>query len=282
MLTCSKVDHMLERLIAGDADRALHRRLERHAKRCQACRMLWQRALAIRSALQTELDDTTGRIGDELVSGARDRLRSAFSRANQPPVRFSSMQTPFGLVFVGLSDRGVCDVTLGVRREAEYRARLARRAPEIRRDDAGVQPVIAELEAYFAGERRSFSVQSDLRAVPPFMARVLRAARNVRFGRVTSYGALAAKLGMPGASRAVGGALSRNPVPVIIPCHRVVQGTGDLGGYIGGRRMKRLLLQLEGHRRVERNALAASLAQRVTTSAEATVVRRSFTRRRNG
>ena len=108
------------------------------------------------------------------------------------------MQTPFGLVFVGLSDRGVCDVTLGVRREAEYRARLARRAPEIRRDDAGVQPVIAELEAYFAGERRSFSVQSDLRAVPPFMARVLRAARNVRFGRVTSLWCAGGKTGHAG------------------------------------------------------------------------------------
>lgn len=263
MSTCSKFDHMLERLIAGDADRALQRGLERHAKRCEACGPKWRQALNIRSALQNELDETTILIGDDSVLNARGRLRVAFSRAHRPPVRFSSMRTPLGLVFVGLSDRGVCDVTLGARREAEYRAHLARRAPEIRRDDAELRPVMVELEAYFAGERQSFSVPTDLRAVTPFMARVLRAARNVRFGRVASYGTLAAKLGMPGASRAVGGALSRNPVPVIIPCHRIVQGTGDLGGYIGGERMKRVLLQLEGHRRVERSALAASLAQRV-------------------
>jgi len=105
--------------------------------------------------------------------------------------------------------------------------------------DAGDQ-----LAAYFDGTRKTF----DLPLLPrgtPFQLAVWEALLRVPYGTTTSYGGLAAALGQPGASRAVGGANHRNPLPVVIPCHRVVGANGTLGGYAGGVRFKRLLLDLE-------------------------------------
>ena len=99
------------------------------------------------------------------VRQARERRREAFIRTPWPPVRFSSVQTAFGTVFVGVSDQGVFDVAFGLRDEAAYRQRLARWAPEVLNNRAGtLRSVIAEIEAYFAGTLRDFSVPVDLRA----------------------------------------------------------------------------------------------------------------------
>jgi len=149
---------------------------------------------------------------------------------------------------VGATNKGVCDVTFGQPSERRYRARLLRQSPEVWRDDAGLEAVTEQLRAYFAGELTRFSLSVDMRQVPPFTARVLQETRKIRFGQVTSYGALAARIGSPGASRAVGGALGRNPVPIIIPCHRVIAQGGRLGGFTGGLPTKRILLGLEGYR----------------------------------
>ncbi|MFQ5945626.1 MAG: methylated-DNA--[protein]-cysteine S-methyltransferase, partial [Anaerolineae bacterium] len=82
--------------------------------------------------------------------------------------------------------------------------------------------------------------------VTPFQAQVLRATLSVPHGRVASYGEIARRAGNPGASRAVGGALSRNPIPIVIPCHRVIASDGSLGGYSSGTHIKERLLRLEG------------------------------------
>ncbi len=86
----------------------------------------------------------------------------------------------------------------------------------------------------------------DLEQCSPFQRRVLLAEYGIPRGRVSTYGRLAAGLGVPAAARAVGGALARNPFPIIIPCHRTVRSDGDLGGFRGGPEMKRALLELEG------------------------------------
>lgn len=162
-------------------------------------------------------------------------------------VRYGVTDTPLGPVWLGVSERGVCDVTLGARSERQYRARLAGWASAARREPRAVAAVAGELEAYFAGRLTRFSAPLDLRRVTPFTLRVLRAARRIGFGRVTSYGDLARRIGAPSASRAVGGALGRNPVPIIVPCHRVVTRARKLGGFTGGVALKRTLLKLEGH-----------------------------------
>lgn len=114
-------------------------------------------------------------------------------------------------------------------------------------DDPGAEPfatVAAQLTAYFAGELTEFDVPLDLHGTP-FQQRVWTALQGIPYGETTTYGELAAELGNPSASRAVGLANGRNPVSVIVPCHRVVGSTGSLTGYGGGLDRKRYLLDFE-------------------------------------
>ena len=118
--------------------------------------------------------------------------------------------------------------------------------------NAGIDDLARRIKAFLEGEDIRFSLDTaDLSSCPPFQRAVLRAEHRVPRGRVTTYGALAAHLGRPGASRAVGNALANNPFPIIVPCHRAVRSDGSLGGYQGGLAMKRALLLNEG---VEVNA----------------------------
>jgi methylated-DNA-[protein]-cysteine S-methyltransferase len=102
-----------------------------------------------------------------------------------------------------------------------------------------------EILEYLACRRREFTVPLDLAGLPPFHAKVLAAARRIPYGRTATYGELATRTGSPRAARAVGQAMAHNPVPLVIPCHRVLAAGGRLGGYGGGLDLKRRLLDLE-------------------------------------
>jgi O-6-methylguanine DNA methyltransferase len=103
-----------------------------------------------------------------------------------------------------------------------------------------------ELDEYFDSKRRDFDLAVDLEPLPGFQRLVLSELQRVPYGRTDTYGALAAKIGRPRAARAVGGALNRNPIPIVVPCHRVVGASGSLVGYAGGLERKEKLLALEG------------------------------------
>jgi len=105
--------------------------------------------------------------------------------------------------------------------------------------------LLAELDEYFAGRRRRFEVEVDLSPLTPFQRRVLTATARVAYGEVTTYRDVARKAGNEQASRAAGGALGANPIPIVVPCHRIVATDGSLGGYAGGLAAKRRLLALE-------------------------------------
>jgi len=118
-------------------------------------------------------------------------------------------------------------------------------APRVRDDGPhGFEPALEQLTAYFAGGLRTFDLPLALGG-SPFQEQVWAALREIPFGRTTSYGELAAEIGRPTASRAVGAANSRNPVAIIVPCHRVIASTGRLHGYAGGLERKQLLLDHE-------------------------------------
>jgi methylated-DNA-[protein]-cysteine S-methyltransferase len=108
--------------------------------------------------------------------------------------------------------------------------------------------IVDEIKRYFSGERVSFNCAIDWSSLSLFQQKVFKAARKIPYGRFESYGSLAKKAGCPNGSRAVGGALARNPLPLVIPCHRIVRGDGGLGGFsaVGGVTLKRTLLRLEG------------------------------------
>jgi len=156
--------------------------------------------------------------------------------------------SPVGPISVALSEAGLVAVEFG---EAgpEFLEHLQRshRAQAVRSPErAG--PVLRQLAEYFAGQRDSFNVSVDLSRSTDFQQQVLRAASRVPRGGLATYAEIARHIGKPRASRAVGQALARNPVPIVIPCHRVVAADGSLTGYSGrgGIRTKAQLLVLEG------------------------------------
>jgi methylated-DNA-[protein]-cysteine S-methyltransferase len=125
--------------------------------------------------------------------------------------------------------------------------RLARRvSPRIVAAGAQLDPVRRELDEYFGGRRCGFALPLDWTLVGPFGRRVLGVTAEIPYGGVLSYAEVAAEAGSPRGSRAAGNALGSNPIPIVVPCHRVLRSGGALGGYGGGLDRKRFLLELEG------------------------------------
>jgi len=161
-------------------------------------------------------------------------------------VYYCAIRTPIGRLLVAATEAGLVRVSFR-QAEASFVQELRERlgaAPV--RSPARTADIVHQLRAYFAGERRTFDVRVDLSRLTPFHRRVLATAANVPAGQVVSYGEIARRIGQPGGSRAVGQALKRNPVPIVIPCHRVIAAGGKIGGYGGGLAIKRKLLRIEG------------------------------------
>src|SRR3989304_7812251 len=154
-------------------------------------------------------------------------------------------------LFIAASENGVREIGLGKRRsDNSARSRQKNEGALAQRWETAAR---RELNAYFAGRRRSFTAPCDLGGMPPFTRAVLRITAGIPYGEVRSYRWVAQRLGKPKAMRAVGNALAKNAIPIIIPCHRVVRGDGTLGGYALGLNWKRRLLDLEkSHPRARR------------------------------
>lgn len=183
-----------------------------------------------------------------VTAGAAKRTAGGRARFATHPVYYTALNTPIGRVFAASSGYGLVRVSFR-RAEPAFVAELRRRlSSDVIKSDARMAGVVTQLRQYFAGRRPRVDVPVDLRALTPFQRRVLCATRRVPPGRVVSYGEIARRIGTPKASRAVGQALGHNPVPIVIPCHRIVAGGGTLGGYTGGLAIKKRLLAIEGLR----------------------------------
>jgi methylated-DNA-[protein]-cysteine S-methyltransferase len=154
--------------------------------------------------------------------------------------------TPLGDLLVGVTDRGLCRIHFDPDPERELESLARRFGPRVLRSAKPVERVKRQLDEYFSGARRAFDVDWDVRTLPEFNRRVLAELAHVEYGTTTTYGALAARSGNPKAARAVGTVMNRNPVPIVLPCHRVVGANGTLVGYAGGLERKERLLRLEG------------------------------------
>lgn len=174
------------------------------------------------------------------------RFREAAAALRLVDAGFDVVESPLGRLLVAVSGRGLAAVSYDPEPE-EALERLARIAgPRVLRSPRAVEEARRELDEYFAGRRRVFDLQLDLRGLPPFTVSVLRELARVPYGETTTYGDLAARVGRPRAARAVGTVMNRNRIPIVLPCHRVVGSGGDLVGYAGGLERKVALLQLEG------------------------------------
>jgi methylated-DNA-[protein]-cysteine S-methyltransferase len=169
------------------------------------------------------------------------RFRGAALHEQLVDVRYDIVDSPVGELFLAATDRGLCRISYTIEGQDEQIARIF----GVRVLRAPLDHVRRELDEYFDGQRQTFDLALDLR-VAPFYDTVLRELALVPYGRVETYGTLAAKVGHPRAARAVGTAMNRNPIPIILPCHRIIGANGSLTGYAGGLHVKRALLELEG------------------------------------
>jgi methylated-DNA-[protein]-cysteine S-methyltransferase len=180
---------------------------------------------------------------------AQERLRRAMASAGKERIYYDVLKTsPIGPVYLALSAQGLVAIDFSDGEEA-FLSRLCKRT--------GVYPIqssermaeaVRQVEEYLAGKRVDFDLPIDMRFLTDFQRAVLSAVMRVPRGEVITYGALARAIGRPKAARAVGRALGSNPIPIVIPCHRVLASDGSLGGYSGrgGVRTKAELLRLEG------------------------------------
>jgi methylated-DNA-[protein]-cysteine S-methyltransferase len=169
------------------------------------------------------------------------RFRAAALREGIVDVRYDVVQSPIGDLMIASTDRGLARIHFGDQGQEEELARVF----GARVLKSPIDDVRRELDEYFAGQRHDFDLQLDLR-VAAFHAEVLHELARVPYGITTTYGALAAQVGRPRAARAVGTVMHRNPIPIVLPCHRVLGANGSLTGYAGGLDIKLQLLQLEG------------------------------------
>jgi methylated-DNA-[protein]-cysteine S-methyltransferase len=162
-------------------------------------------------------------------------------------VGYATADSPFGPLTLAATERGLVGLNLPRYDADDFLARLSMTiSPAIVEVPARLDPVRRELERYFEGDLRKFTVPLDWQLIHGFQEKVLRRTYAIPYGKTLTYGEVAAEAGNPRAFRAAGTALGRNPIPLIVPCHRVTRSGGVPGNYGGGPEMKRALLELEG------------------------------------
>ena len=185
---------------------------------------------------KTKMDEMAERLADAaLEEGIADAL-------------YATVKSPIGTLLIAQTDKGLCRVAFQDEAEDEVLYEIARGVgPRLLSSRQHTAVVRDALEEYFAGGIKDLSLPVDLTLVrSDFRRKVLQRLRKVRGGRVTTYGALAGSVGAPRAARAVGTACATNPVPIVVPCHRVVPAGGGIENYGGGVETKRWLLEFEG------------------------------------
>jgi methylated-DNA-[protein]-cysteine S-methyltransferase len=174
------------------------------------------------------------------------RFRDAASAAGLLDVGFDVIDSPIGPLLVAATDRGLARIFFDAEPELHLEQLAKAYGPRVLRSEQSVDAAHRQLDEYFEGRRDAFALDVDLRGTAPFAQQVLDELARVPYGRTTTYGQLAAKVGAPRAARAVGTVMNRNPIPIVLPCHRVVGANGSLTGYGGGLDVKEKLLRLEG------------------------------------
>jgi methylated-DNA-[protein]-cysteine S-methyltransferase len=162
-------------------------------------------------------------------------------------IAYAPVDSPFGPLLAAATPRGLISLSFPETSEQEVLTDLSRMvSPRIMLAPARLDRVRGELDEYFAGTRRHFELTVDWRLVRGFGRAVLRYTSRIPYGQVRTYREVAGHAGSPAASRAAGNALGANPIPIVVPCHRVVRSGGGLGGYGGGIDRKEWLLRHEG------------------------------------
>ena len=177
------------------------------------------------------------------IRQSRQHLADWFKKT-APLLRWSQVDSPVGMIYFAVSNHGLSSLDFGISHE-QFVARLD---PLARTEQDDLKPFGQQLQEYFDKRRRQFNLPVDFSHITPFQRSVLEVTLNIPAGEVWTYGQVAQHIGRPTASRAVGQALGSNPVPIVVPCHRVIASSGKLTGYSAGAGIasKQWLLQFEG------------------------------------
>ena len=185
-------------------------------------------------------------IDEEAIRSLHARLVNSADKAGLLDVAFRTIDTPVGTLLLAATERGLVRVAYAREDHDLVLDRLAREvSPRILHAPGRLDTVAKELDGYFAGRRDAFDVQLDFRLSRGFRRAVLAYLQQIGYGKTASYATIAAATGSPKAVRAVGTACATNPLPIVVPCHRVVRSDGAIGQYVGGADAKKALLTLE-------------------------------------
>jgi methylated-DNA-[protein]-cysteine S-methyltransferase len=194
-----------------------------------------------------EMIRSAARAQPDAADEAAQRFAVLAEKKGLVEVAYASIDSPFGPVVLAATDRGVVRLNLPAYDADEFLARISTEiSPAILESPSRLDPVRRQLDEYFEGRLKKFRVPLDWQLIHGFQEKVLRATYSIPYGETLTYGEVATEAGNPRAFRAAGTALGRNPIPLIVPCHRVTRSGGDPGNYGGGPEMKKALLELEG------------------------------------
>ena len=183
---------------------------------------------------------------DAALARLHARLAAAAQEQGLLDVAYTVISTPVGELLLAATGAGLVRIGFGIEGHDAVLAQLsARVSPRILQAPGRLAEPVRQLEEYFAGTRREFSLALDFRLATGFRRTVIEHLPDIGYGSTASYAALAALAGSPGAVRAAGTACARNPLPVVVPCHRVVRSDGKIGNYLGGTDAKATLLAME-------------------------------------
>lgn len=176
-----------------------------------------------------------------------ERLSAEAAGRGLLDVAVAELDSPLGRLLVAVTPRGLARVAFEEEERDRVLAQIAREiSPRILESATATDEARRELEEFFEADRTRFALKVDRRLIRGIARDVLRATSRIPYGQVSTYGTVARQIGRPTASRAVGRALGSNPIPIVIPCHRVIGASGSLTGYAGGLERKVALLELEG------------------------------------
>lgn len=162
------------------------------------------------------------------------------------PLHYTAVDSPLGTLWLAATDRGLCRLHIGGDEASWIKLIAQEMGVNLVRDDNALAEARRQLDEYFARSRHSFDLPLDAQG-SPFERQVWEECSHIPYGQVRTYADLARAIGAVRAARAVGSALRRNPLPIIVPCHRVLRTDGSLGGYAAGLEAKRTLLSIEGY-----------------------------------
>jgi methylated-DNA-[protein]-cysteine S-methyltransferase len=201
------------------------------------------------ATMEPEAQDLFGSLPEEdqqVTARLHARLAAAAAADGILDVAYRTVDTPVGTLLLAATEQGLVRVAYPGQGHDAALAQLAELvSPRILNVPGRLDAVTRQLEEYFGHRRRAFDVPVDLRLSKGFRYRVLTHLRQIPYGATESYAQVAAAAGHPRATRAAGSACATNPVPIVVPCHRVVRSDGSRGGYAGGPEAKRSLLALE-------------------------------------